>query len=909
MKKILITAFALTVTAAAYGAVHSHWDGGRNTPVHKLALRDEMGDTIDPGSKGALPISTRQTCGQCHDYEKISGGWHFNSSGTNSCPGRASEPWFMVDAATGSQIPMSLRSWKGVYKPSDLGLTNWEWTYAFGRHMPGGDLGEPADIYAEGGPDARWEVSGKHEINCFACHTQDKFYDHSEYVRLMARENFAWAASGALGIGDVGGMGSRVPGYWDALRGMDRDDAVYRVPPHIQYDMARFDSKSRTVLEVGAPRNENCLNCHSVTQSGMGHKEIDGDVHLRAGMSCTDCHSNGLKHEIARGYEGDTSGHMDRNRATASCVGCHNGTAAIKAGRFGAPAPEHVGIPLVHFEKLSCTVCHSGVTAEGKIAQVRTSRANRMGVYGRAQWVTPAPFILEPVFVRNAAGKIEPCRVSWPAFWGTRAADGSVAPLKPATVQAACADALNVRTQIGAILKTLATDPNIPGVPALAIEGECYAVNADGAAMPVDEDASLQGIAFVYLVQGSNNVAVVPAYDPDANTEGLTDEQLYARADQAVVFGNLLQTLDASPLAERRYGALVVGTNIFYRGGADDALISTNAPDGLASGTLGFFSDNKFEPLLSDYLTANLRELGASECTLTESMVASALKQLAAAGQADPVYIAHGKLWEIGADGVLAAKEEKAAAPLSWPLGHDVQPARMARGASPALCADCHTVGSEFFFADVRSTGPLLTAKNMVQSQIAYMGLSGSYNKLFGMTFTVRPVLKIFLWIVFGLLALVAVAFAAAGVPALLALGGIPYGTSQDQLMTKVDKLSALGMIASSIYLCVSGVAGWFFHLMTGYLLVMHIMAGGLFALCLLVLIWTRGGARIANARKSWLWMLILILGAVVIFTAVAPMMTIFGSGWQQILLQAHRYSTLCFLAVGAWTMFGGGRK
>ena len=906
MNKILITALVLIVTTVAFGVVPSHWDGGRNTPVHKLALRDEFGDTIDPGSASALPISTRKTCGQCHDYESIAGGWHFNSSSTNTSAGRASEPWFMIDKNTGSQIPMSLRSWKGVYKPSDLGMTNWEWTYAFGRHMPGGDLAEPADIYAEGGPKARWEVSGKLEVNCFACHSRDKLYDHSEYVRLISRENFAWASSGALGLGDVGGMGSRVPDYWDALRGVGADDKIYRVPPHIKYDMRKFDSKSRTVLDVGAPLNENCLNCHSVSETGMHHKDIDGDVHLRAGMSCTDCHSNGLKHDIARGCEGDTSGCMDRGRATASCAGCHNGTDEIKAGRFGAPEPRHIGMPLVHFEKLSCTVCHSGVTEDGKIAQVSTSKANRMGVYGRARWVTPAPFILEPVFVKNDKGVIEPRRMSWPAFWGTRAEDGKISPLNPEVVKVACGDALGVREKVGAILQTLATDANCPGAPALAIEGQCFAGNADAVAMPVEEDDSLKGISFVYLVEGTNNTPVVPDYDPNANTDDMTDAQYDIHVENESAFGNLLQTLDASPLAETRYGAVVLGTNIYYRGGADEAVVSVSAPAGVTSKTIGYFLDNKFEPLLNDFIIANVKELGGSECSLTESMVAAGLAELVVAGTAKPVYVAHGKVWEVSADGTLTAKEDDVAAPVSWAIGHDVLPARMARGAKPIKCDDCHTVGSDLFFADVSSTGPLLTAQNMVQSQISYMGLSGSYNKLFGMTFMVRPVLKIFLWIVFVIVLLVAVAFAAAGIPALLAMGGIPQGTAKEQVMTKVDKLSFLGMIAASAYLCVSGVAGWFFHLMTGYMLVMHILAGGLFAACLLALIWTRGSERIANAKKSWLWMLLLTLAVVVIFTAVAPMMTIFGSGWQSILLQVHRYSTICFLVVGAWIMLSG---
>ena len=299
MKRLLTMMLALSAGVACAG-VASHWDGGRNTPVHRLVLNDEFGDPIIPDAPGALPMSTRKTCGQCHDYDTIASGWHFNmSSGMDA--GRPSEPWFLIDPLSGSQIPMSLREWQGTYKPAELGMTNWEWVYAFGRHLPGGDVADPADLYAEGGAHARWEVSGPMEINCFACHSQSKAYDHSEWVRLVLRQNYRWAATGALGLGEIRGMGSRVADYWGLLRGLNRDDSVYAVPPHVVYDTRQFDAKDRAVLDVGAPRKENCLNCHSATQAGMPNKDIDGDVHLRAGMSCTDCHGNGESHAIARG--------------------------------------------------------------------------------------------------------------------------------------------------------------------------------------------------------------------------------------------------------------------------------------------------------------------------------------------------------------------------------------------------------------------------------------------------------------------------------------------------------------------------------------------------------------------------------------------------------------------------------
>ena len=60
--------------------------------------------------------------------------------------------------------------------------------------------------------------------------------------------------------------------------------------------------------------------------------------------------------------------------------------------------------------ELSCAVCHSGVTKDGRRSQVRTMRANRIGIYGRAQWATDLPFIEEPFVRKNTEGKVELCR-------------------------------------------------------------------------------------------------------------------------------------------------------------------------------------------------------------------------------------------------------------------------------------------------------------------------------------------------------------------------------------------------------------------------------------------------------------------------------------------------------------------
>ena len=44
-----------------------------------IFLRDENGNIIDPvsGVNVDVPYSPKQTCGECHDYEKITKGYHF----------------------------------------------------------------------------------------------------------------------------------------------------------------------------------------------------------------------------------------------------------------------------------------------------------------------------------------------------------------------------------------------------------------------------------------------------------------------------------------------------------------------------------------------------------------------------------------------------------------------------------------------------------------------------------------------------------------------------------------------------------------------------------------------------------------------------------------------------------------
>ncbi len=120
-------------------AVTDRGDGSRTPGVHRIPLYAEaeagkQGDKITKATSPALPFSMRGTCSECHvykhDYDVIKKGWHFNAMDPNVPPGRPGQPWIYVDAATGTQIPLSYRAWPGTFRPSQVGLSPFKFTAA-----------------------------------------------------------------------------------------------------------------------------------------------------------------------------------------------------------------------------------------------------------------------------------------------------------------------------------------------------------------------------------------------------------------------------------------------------------------------------------------------------------------------------------------------------------------------------------------------------------------------------------------------------------------------------------------------------------------------------------------------------------------------------------------------------------
>jgi len=405
-------------------------DGSQSHAVHHIGLYVEDGFPIFPGVNDDKPFSLYTTCIGCHQIENIEefvdgvkkvdpgieSGWHFNPVPDPNSKAPVGEPWIYWDCATGTQLPLSDRAWPGTFTANEAGLSAWWKTRVFGRHMPGGGSGvlkdsEPKD------PGDPWDQSGNLAINCLTCHDAEPLHDQVQQALLIKKNAFKWA-----------GPATSAFAYAHATKPRPRAEHFADLMPAIEYDEDRFfaDNKVRMDLRSG-DLNERCQFCHSTTLAHGNDSSWQEDVHMAAGLSCTDCHTNGLDHQITRGYETEAEVTGRPQAATVSCKGCHLGqdeASQPTAGRFGAPYPIHKGIPTVHFESLSCTACHSGLwpNKDATVA-VKTSRAHALGTQQINRDPEALPHIQMPVFAPGSDGKIAPHKLVWPAFWGWQTGD------------------------------------------------------------------------------------------------------------------------------------------------------------------------------------------------------------------------------------------------------------------------------------------------------------------------------------------------------------------------------------------------------------------------------------------------------------------------------------------------------
>jgi len=99
------------------------------------------------------------------------------------------------------------------------------------------------------------------------------------------------------------------------------------LPPRVQYEEGTFNTQNKVFFDIKREvPNERCYFCHSTAHKGTYGTEKwvdDEDIHLTSGMSCTDCHRNGMDHMIVRGYGTEAEETGNHEIYTLSCEGCH----------------------------------------------------------------------------------------------------------------------------------------------------------------------------------------------------------------------------------------------------------------------------------------------------------------------------------------------------------------------------------------------------------------------------------------------------------------------------------------------------------------------------------------------------------------------------------------------------------
>jgi len=468
-------------------------DPSLSMPVHRIPLYDAEGQLITPAAEEPQPVSQKVTCGKCHDYEKIQTGWHFSSADPNVPPGRPGQPWVLADVATGTQIPVSARGWPGAYKPKDIGLSSWRFVDAFGRHLPGGGLGERfADDQADPETD-RWEATGYLGINCLGCHHRSHKQNGDEWAKNVSRGNYLEAGTAASGLAYVTGFVNRLPNTFDRMLGEAPDHPQFL--PAIQYDKTLFNPKNEVYFDL--PRTDlmdRCTYCHTNHPVDQAEWQVRQDVHMARGLACATCHRNGLDHQISRNYETEPTAAKGY-----TCRACHLGDAAsgdaalAKGGHIAAPRPDHEGLPQLHLDKLTCTTCHSGPIPGEQARRVQTGRIHALGYHGIAYDPNAMPTVQEPVFIKGIDGKIGPHRMVFPAFFG-RLKDGAVTPLLPGAVVEATGQVLATpkgkrpkpptAETLAAALKALGADAVYVGA------GKLHVLDGSGKLVAEDHDAA-----------------------------------------------------------------------------------------------------------------------------------------------------------------------------------------------------------------------------------------------------------------------------------------------------------------------------------------------------------------------------------------------------------------------------------
>jgi len=475
-------------------------------------LKNELGERISSARNAADAYSPRKTCGTCHGYTTITSGYHFQQGFDEMGEGRdPRRPWDLSPGLFGKGCIPGIVSGRVASKkdmdPHGDDLSAFDWIGAGGKfgpdgrpvsaacgwtHPGGGPLeygrksdGKPdfsrtllegerlsrssrdGDYSSRSTPDGRshFRESGVVEGDCLLCHLPG--YRMERRNGEIGRRNYRWAATAGAGLGEIRGA---VFTYADPKAGPDAGSFSvgawnFSQSPGVDYfwknsNLFTKEGKLRGRLIRKQVGSQNCLQCHrgmDARKTGTLH-EASYDVHIAAGLQCTDCHpltgntkAQRLRHQVAKGFspEGTVKDRLD-GVGMMTCAKCHlegryRPTRPGMSKEARNPAKTHAEkFPrgTFHFSLLHCSACHSTAqhgraiylrdAAAGEELLYTADRLERVGLpddwsgNASAPW---QPWITRYERVKGEGERYIPCVTRASQWFGEKLGDGRIRPI------------------------------------------------------------------------------------------------------------------------------------------------------------------------------------------------------------------------------------------------------------------------------------------------------------------------------------------------------------------------------------------------------------------------------------------------------------------------------------------------
>jgi hypothetical protein len=324
----------------------------------------------------------------------------------------------------------------------------------------------------------------------------------------------------------------------------------------------------------------------------------------------------------------------------------------------------------------------------------------------------------------------------WPAFWGKQEGK-EIHPILPSDVREAAGDILMVEEIAVEVLKAISLYGEVEGVPVMVLAGRVYEPNVDGLLDVSPYPGGEIAAEIFWAVKTDEGILpLIPEFDPETEEPDIDAE---TRIQNVLIALDTLENAPGDPA--------VIYKKTIYRLPEGYLDFGEWAGEPADEAELVWLQGEAHLPVVSDFQARSIVATVGSEKTLTEEQVGAILQSLSRKHSEEfyYVYVSGGKVFRLDGEANLIDIQHPAAEPVVWPLGHRVRPAQQSLGING--CTDCHSESSAFLFGKIGGNGPLKTDKTETRSAHSFMDLDLPYQKLFGLSFRVRPLLKIVLFV------------------------------------------------------------------------------------------------------------------------------------------------------------------